>query len=81
MKEENLKDVFNLINKRYEEQDMPEDVLEARVVLILKKGDTADLANYRPISLLNVFYKLLAAMMQVRLAENGQIDTTSTIWF
>ena len=45
------------------------DALQARVVLIFKKGATDDLGNYRPLSLLNTYYKLLAALLQRRLAQ------------
>ena len=44
--------------------------LEARVVLIFKKGNTEDLKNYRPISLLNTLYKIFAAIIQRRLAKH-----------
>ena len=43
--------------------------MRARVVSIFKKGDPKKLANYRPISLLNSFYKIYAALIQRRLAE------------
>ena len=63
-----LLDVYNEIrNKR----DMPQEWLEARVVTIFKgKGSDTDPANYRPIALLNVVYKILAAMIQKRLAKH-----------
>ena len=67
--EENLREVLELINTWYRNQNLPEEILLARVVLIFKKGDTADLKNYRPISLLNAIYKFLAAMIPIRLAE------------
>lgn len=50
------------------EGEIPEEMTKARVVLIHKKGDKENLANYRPISLLNTFYKLVAAIIQNRLA-------------
>ena len=37
-------------------EDVPENLMLARVVLIYKKGDTNDCANYRLIFLLNTMY-------------------------
>ena len=48
---------------------MPTEMLKAEVVLIFKKGDTNTYENYRPISLLNSSYKILAAIIQKRLAK------------
>ena len=49
---------------------MSPEELEANVVLIFKKGNTAMFENYRPISLLNSIYKLKAALLLRRL-ERG----------
>lgn len=40
----------------------------AKVVSIYKKGDDTNFENYRPISLLQNTYKIIAALIQVRLA-------------
>ena len=40
---------------------------EANVASLFKKGDTQNVANYRPISLLNTMYKLYAAIIQSRI--------------
>ena len=48
---------------------MPKDVLQARVVMLYKKGDTSKLENFRPISLLNSLYKMFAAILLRRLAD------------
>ena len=57
------------LNTWWEEEQVPPEVLQARVVSIYKKGDTSKLENYRPISLLNSIYKIYAAVIQERLAE------------
>eukprot|EP00969_Alexandrium_andersonii_P147644 6528491-Alexandrium_andersonii.AAC.1 len=46
---------------------MPQDWKEAQIVGIYKKGSPHDPANFRPISLLNVTYKLFAAVVAARL--------------
>jgi hypothetical protein len=65
--------ILQIINQWYQEASVPTEILQARVVLIFKKGDKANLANYRPISLLNTIYKIYAAMIQTRLA--GALET------
>ena len=40
--------------------DMPDEWLEAIVVLLYKKGQTHNPVNYRPITLLNTLYKIVA---------------------
>jgi hypothetical protein len=42
------------------------------LALIYKKGNTDQLKNYRPISLLNATYKIFTAILQKRLA--AQLD-------
>jgi hypothetical protein len=68
MDDEALERVRALLNNWWGSEHIPEDVLRARVVLIFKEGDKEDLANYRPISLLNTIYKVLAAIVQDRIA-------------
>ena len=43
--------------------------MQARIVLIFKRGDTSDLDNFRPISLLNASYKIFAAIIQKRISK------------
>ena len=42
---------------------------DAQVVSIFKKGDPSRLENYRPISLLQSFYKLIGTLIKSRLAK------------
>lgn len=64
-----MNEVRHLLNEWWIDEKLPEEQLRARVVLIYKKGDTKDLGNYRPISLLNSFYKIMAVILQKRIAE------------
>ena len=59
--------VLQIINERWEEENIPRQALLARVVLIYKKGDTNLCENYRPISLLNSLYKIFIAAIHRRL--------------
>ena len=50
----------------------PDSWALSEVVMLVKKaqqGDTRDLSNYRPISLTNTMYKLLAPLIQKRLSS------------
>ena len=55
--EEGLWEVKNLLNEWWHGEEIPEEQMRARVVLIYKKGDTSKYENYRLISLLNSLYK------------------------
>ena len=66
---ENLEEVRQLLNEWWEKEEIPKETLQARVVMIYKKGGTGKYENYRPISLLNSIYKIYAAITQRRLAE------------
>ena len=58
---------------------IPPGWLEAKVVTIFEgKGSDTHPGNYRPIALLNVVYKILAAMIQARLATSQDSDLRAT---
>ena len=58
-------------------KEVPNEWQLSRVRLLFKKGDPADCGNYRPISLLCVGYKLLAAILLDRLKDAG---AESRLW-
>ena len=60
---------FNVI---HETGAMEDSLHQASVVSIFKKGDSSKLENYRPISLLQTFSKLLAAIVKNRLAHGQE---------
>ena len=61
--------VLGILNEWWCNENIPREILRARVVLIFKKGKTSNLANYRPISSLNSIYKIFAAILQRRIAD------------
>ena len=58
-----------LINGWWHGEEISTEVTQAQVVLTFKKGNKADLGNYRPISLLNTTYKIDTTILQQRLAK------------
>ena len=62
--EDLITELNKLITEWWTKENIPEEELRARVVLIYKKGDTNKYGNYRPISLLDASYKLYAALLQ-----------------
>ncbi len=76
---EEAREIREPLNQWWREEEIPEEELRARVVMIYKKGDTSKYENYRPISLLNTLYKIYAAIVQKRLAEKLDKHLTDTI--
>ena len=70
--------MLDLINQWWTTGDIPDDITLARVVSLYKKGNPELQENYRPISLLNSFYKILAKCVQLRLAEGLNKFITKT---
>ena len=69
---QNKTKLLMFLNNWWSSEQIPEDSLLAQVVIIYKKAETDNIANYRPISLLNLTYKIFTAIVRNRLAE--QID-------
>ena len=67
--EENRIIILAMINHWWENEYIPTEMEEARVASLYKKGDPRQQDNYRPISLLNTFYKVIAAVIKMRLEE------------
>ena len=67
LKEEGREQLLILLNKWHENKKINPELAKATVVSIFKKGDTAKLENYRPISLLNTIYKIYSALIKNRL--------------
>ena len=66
---ENKGILLRYINQSFSSGELEVSLHEASVVSIYKKGDSSKLENYRPISLLQTFYKIIASLIKNRLKE------------
>ena len=69
--EEGKEVLLQLINRCWQWEMIPEQLNEAEIFLIFKKGSATLPTSYRPISLLQCIYKIYTALIQRRLAEAG----------
>ena len=67
-------ELLKLCNHCLSDRSIPEFWKVAKIVLLFKKGDSIFPQNYRPISLLPVGYKILAALIHQRLIAGGVDD-------
>ena len=63
------KDLVKVFNHSFENKELPESQKYGLLTLLFKKGERALLSNWRPISLLNTGYKILAKALSVRLSK------------
>jgi hypothetical protein len=63
-----LLEVFNDVVKPG--KPPPAEWLSSRLTVIFKKGDPEDCANYRPIAIIPIMYKIFTRMLCERLQEN-----------
>ena len=68
--QDNRRRLLELYNDILMKQQYPDSLNQANIASIYKKGDPAKLENYRPIALLQVFYKLLASLLKLRLTDH-----------
>ena len=76
--EENRSTLLELFKCIFHSGKLEDSLHEASVVSTFKKGDSSKLENSRPISLLQTFYKLLAAMIKNRLSQGFENWTMNT---
>ena len=60
-------DLLSVLNHSFLTGSLPRSFGRAVITLLPKKGDLADIANWRPVSLLNNDYKILARLLANRL--------------
>ena len=61
--------LVSLINASFNLGIFPDDLKIAKIISLFKKGDTLDINNYRPISLLTCFSKILEKAIFTRLSN------------
>jgi hypothetical protein len=59
--------LLQVVNSSLQDEQLPTSMLNGIITLIPKKGDLTQLANWRPITLLNTDYKLIARCLAKRL--------------
>ena len=59
--------LFQTIEESLAQGSLTEELREGVVLLLYKKGDPREIRNYRPITLLNVDYKIMAHALVARL--------------
>ena len=67
--QENIRILTNCLNKLWNTKSVPAAFASAQIATLYKKGNHEEPANYRPISLLNVSYKIYAYTIKNRLAQ------------
>ena len=70
--------LLELLNSWWDDERLPKEMSEARVASLYKKGDPNNLENYRPISLLNTLFKIIAMIIKWRIEEGIEDDLMST---
>jgi len=76
-----LQPITDFFNECFQTQSVPSRWHHARVTAIHKKGRTDMCENYRPISILNIWYKVYAALIHKRLVDAGAEDRLSHTQF
>ena len=59
--------LVEMYNKCFEKKELPLSMRKSVITLIHKKDDKSDIANYRPISLTNTDYRIVAHILSARL--------------
>ena len=60
-------DLFQVLQKSIQHQSLPTSCRRAVITLLPKQGDLQEISNWRPVSLLNTDYKILAKALANRL--------------
>jgi hypothetical protein len=69
-----IKPLLHIYNVSFQTGTFPDMMKKAKIKPLFKKGDTQDIKNYRPISILSVFSKPLEKLMHNRLLSFVQFQ-------
>ena len=77
------KPLLHIFRLSLEEGRFPDDLKTARVTPIFKAGDENEFGNYRPISVLSCFFKILETIMCKRLRYfiRTHFNLSKAVWF
>lgn len=59
----------NIFNEIIKTENIPEDWTKSTIILLHKKGNKGDIANYRPISLMSNIYKVFSKIILLRITN------------
>ena len=74
--------IVNVYNNSYDNEILPKSLRTSVMNLIFKKGSRDNIANYRPISITNIDYKILAFALSFRLQNviTSLVDTDQSAY-
>ena len=78
LNEANRSQLLDMVNSWWVQGRLHKTMEEARVAALYKKGDPENLENYRPLSLLDTFFKVMAAMMKARIEQHVEQQLGNT---
>ena len=64
-----IESMTRLLNIWWETETVPRELTQAHIASVYKKGNTDLQDNYRPLSLLNIIYKIYVKIIKQRLDE------------
>ncbi|PIO58849.1 hypothetical protein TELCIR_19708 [Teladorsagia circumcincta] len=62
-------DLAKVLNQHFELNNFPKNFVQAKTILLHKRGDPLNITNYRPISLRSTFLKVLTRALARRVEE------------
>ena len=79
----NVEPLTKCLKEQWRAKLVPDAFTQAHIASLYKKGEHEHPDNYRPISLLNFYYKIYAYILKSRLALalEEYISQSNTVWF